>query len=691
MSSRSVSGTTVVKSACSLCFSCCGLLLHVKDGKLVKVEGMPEHPISKGRLCPKGASLVDFVYSPDRILYPMRREGKEWKRISWQKALDIIAEKLLDIKRNYGAHSLVITKGLTYYMGARANAQLVHRFGDVYGTPNHFMADNGCFRTGVVARMKTFGAFVCPDIERSKCVVLWGHNPHASLRHRAWWVIPAAKENGAKLIVIDPRRTPFAREADVHVQPRPGSDGALALGIMNVIISEELYDKAFVDKWTEGFDKLVNHVRAFTPEEVERITWVPAVTVVNIARMYATTKPACIVPGFETPDIRADGFAFCRSLAVLQAITGNFLVPGGLKNVPRWQEHSIRLLDKLEENCLGADRFPLWWEGASREHGEGQATMLLDTMLSEKPYPIKAMIVTGANPLSAWPNTEKVLRALKKLDLMVVMDPVMTQTAQQADIVLPAATFLEKTQMCHFHWEIHGMPYVQMRSKAIQVGESWSDAKFWIELAKRMGYAEYFPWKDELELYDYVMEPMGLTVKGLLEKPEGIMYGECDYNIEKGLQTPSGKVEIVSESLKNVGGDPLPCYCESPESPFSTPELLQEYPLVLTTGSRVPEYFHSQLRGIHQLNNLCPELTAEIHPKTATEYGINDKDMIEVRTKRGAITVKADVTEDIVPGAVNIGHGWQENNVNILTDDAPVDPVSGNPSLKAMLCRVTRI
>ena len=317
--------------------------------------------------------------------------------------------------------------------------------------------------------------------------------------------------------------------------------------------------------------------------------------------------------------------------------------------------------------------------------------MLLDTMLSDKPYPVNAMIVTGANPLSAWPNTEKVTRALEKLDFLVVMDPVMTQTAQQADIVLPAATFLEKTQMCHFHWEIHGMPYVQMRSKAIQVGESWSDAKFWIELAKRMGYAEYFPWKDELELYDYIMEPMGLTVKGLLEKPEGIFYGECDYNIEKGLQTPSGKVEIVSESLKSVGGDPLPCYFEPPESPISTPELLQEYPLVLTTGSRVPEYFHSQLRGIHQLHNLRPELTAEIHPKTAAEYGINNRDMIEVRTKRGAVTVKADVTEDIIPGAVNIGHGWQENNVNILTDDSPVDPVSGNPSLKAMLCRVTRI
>jgi anaerobic selenocysteine-containing dehydrogenase len=225
------------------------------------------------------------------------------------------------------------------------------------------------------------------------------------------------------------------------------------------------------------------------------------------------------------------------------------------------------------------------------------------------------------------------------------------------------------------------------------VGESWSDAKFWIELAKRMGYAEYFPWKDELEVYDYVMEPMGLTVQGLLEKPEGVFYGECDYNLDeqRGLQTPSGKVEIFSESLKSVGADPLPCYQEPPESPLSTPELAREYPLVLTTGARVPEYFHSQLRGLRRLRRLRPEPTAEIHPDTAAQYGVNDKDIIEVRTKRGAIRIKANVTEDIVPGAVSISHGWREANVNILTDDAPVDPVAGNPSLKAMLCRVTKV
>jgi anaerobic selenocysteine-containing dehydrogenase len=247
--------------------------------------------------------------------------------------------------------------------------------------------------------------------------------------------------------------------------------------------------------------------------------------------------------------------------------------------------------------------------------------------------------------------------------------------------------------MCHFHWEIHGMPYVQMRQKAIQVGESWSDAKFWIELAKRMGYAEYFPWKDELEVYDYVMEPMGLTVQGLLEKPEGVFYGEANYGIDeqKGLQTPSGKVEIFSESLESIGDDPLPCYREPPESPLSTPALAQEYPLVLTTGARVPEYFHSQLRGISRLHRLRPEPTAEIHTDTAAKYGIKDKDTIEVQTKRGAIRIKAKVTKDIVPGAVSINHGWREANVNILTDDDPVDPVAGNPSLKAMLCRVTKV
>jgi len=624
----------------------------------------------------------------------MKRDGEEWKRISWPEALDTIANKLLEIKENYGARALAICKGLTYFLGAWGNAQLLHRFADVYGTPNHFTADNGCFRTGVIARTMTFGVpSAVPDAERSQCIVLWGHNPHASLPYQAWWDIPTARKNGAKLIVIDPRRIPFAKEADIHVQPRPGSDGALALGLINVIVSEELYDREFVDKWTVGFDKLVDHAKAFTPEEVERITWVPAETVVDIARMYATTKPACIVQGVQTLDMKADGLNTSRSIAILQTITGNFMVPGGYKIVPPFKERSIRLLDKVEEEPLGSDTYPLWWEGFFRLYGEGQATTVLDAMLSGEPYPIKAMVVTGANPLRSWPNTRKVESALEQLDFLVVMDPFMNETAERADIVLPAATFVEKTQLCQIHWNLYGIPYVQMRPKAIEFGECWSDARFWLELAKRMGYEEYFPWRDELELYDYLMEPMGLTVQGLLEKPSGFFYSEANYKLDeqRGLPTPSGKVEIFSELLAKRGYDPLPCYQEPPESPISTPELAQEYPLVLTTGARVREYLHSQLRGIRRLHRLRPEATAEMHRETAAKYGISDQDTVEVQTKRGAIRIKASITEDIVPGVVNISHGWHEANVNILTDDAPADPVLGNPSLKAMLCRVTKV
>jgi len=694
MKSPSVAGSKVLKSACALCPCCCGIVLHVKDGKLVKVKGMPEHPLSRGRLCPKGASIIDYVYSPDRIQYPMKREGKEWKRISWPEALDTIANKLLKIKETYGARSLAICKGLTGWMGAWGNVQLLHRFADVYGTPNIFSGDNGCFRTSIIARGVTLGApAALVDVERSQCIMLWGHNPHASVPYQAWWDIPIARKNGAKLIAIDPRRIPFAREADIHAQPRPGSDGALALGLINVIISEGLYDKEFVDKWTVGFDKLIDHVKPFTPDEVEKITWVPAQTVMDIARMFATTKPACIVQGFNTLDMKTDGLNSSRSIAILQAITGNFMVPGGFKSCPLFIERSLRLLDKVDEEPLGSDTYPLWWEGFFRLHGEGQATTALDAMLTEKPYPIKAMIVTGANPLRSWPNTTKVEKAMEKLDFLAVMDPFMTQTAERADIVLPAATFVEKTELCQVHWNLNGIPYVQMRPKAIEVGECWSDGRFWLEMAKRMGYEEYFPWRDEFEVYNYLMEPMGVTVQDLLDKPDGFFYGEPEYKIDeqKGLWTPSGKVEIFSEFLAKRGYDPLPRYQEPPESPISTPELAQEYPLILTTGARVREYMHSQLRGIRRLHRLRPEATAEMHRETAAKYGISDQNTVEVQTKRGAIHIKASVTEDIVPGVVNISHGWHEANVNILTDDAPADPFLGNPPLKAALCRVTKV
>ncbi|MFQ5827267.1 MAG: molybdopterin-dependent oxidoreductase, partial [Dehalococcoidia bacterium] len=570
--------------------------------------------------------------------------------------------------------------------------ELIRRFTDVYGTPNVFSVDSMCYRCRLLSYIVTLGRWAVADMDKSQCIVLWGNNPEGSTPPRAWWQIPDALKNGAKLIVIDPRNIPMAKKADIHARPRPGSDTALALGLMNVIISEGLYDKEFVERWTEGFGRLSEHVQAYSPEEVERITWVPAQTIVDMARMFATTKPACIVQGWNTLDQKSTGANSARAVAILQAITGNFDVPGGFATPPPFHLRPIRRIEMTEGEPLGIDRVPLHYSVLGRLFGEGQGMVLPEVILKEDPYPVKAMLVAGSNILRSWPNSNKIEEMLKKLDFIVVMEQFMTEIAQRADIVLPAATFVERTEPADIYVSL-GLPYVQMRRKVIQVEECWPDIRFFLELAQRMGYQEHFPWKDEIEAYEHLMEPSGISVKTLMENPVGMFYGDVEYrNYEaKGVRTPSGKVEIYSAELERLGLDPLPTHREPPESPLSTPELAAQYPLILTTGSRLVEYLHSQLREVPRLRRLQPEAKAEINPASAAECGVNDGDRVKVETPRGSIELKAKVTEDIIAGVVNIPHGWPEANVNMLTDETPVDPIAGNPALKALLCRVTKI
>ncbi|MBI4288320.1 MAG: molybdopterin-dependent oxidoreductase [Chloroflexi bacterium] len=688
---ETLSGTKVVPSACQLCIACCGINLHVQEGRVVKVEGMKEHPMNRGRLCPKGNAIPDLVNHPDRLQYPMKRQGSSWQRITWDEAMDTIVAKLQETKRDYGAKSVAVCLGMVFLTQARANIELIRRFTDVYGTPNVFSVDSMCFRLRLLSYILTLGRWAVSDLPNSRCIIAWGHNPDASSPPRAWWMIPEAVKNGAKVIVIDPRRIPLARKADIHARPRPGSDTALALGMMNVIIAEGLHDKDFVDRWTVGFDKLAEMVKEYPPSAVEKITWVPAQTIVDMARLFATTKPACIIQGWDTLDQKNSGVNNARAIAILLAITGNFDVAGGLTTPPPFHLRPIRLLDKTDGMPLGIDRFPLHYSVLGRLFGEGQGMVLPEVMLKSEPYPVKAMIVAGSNLLMSWPNSRKMEAALKKLDFLVVMDQFMGETAKLADIVLPAATFAERTEPNDIYVSM-GIPWVQMRQKAVQVGECWPDIKFWLELANRMGYQEFFPWKNEIDAYDDLMQSTGISVKNLRDNPAGMYYGSVGYrNYEAhGVRTPSGKVEIYSETLAKMGQDPLPVHREPAESPVSSPELAARYPLVLTTGARVIEYVHSQLRQVERLRRLRPDPEAEMHPETAARYGIRDKDRIKVESQRGSIQLLARVTEDIIPGVVSVAHGWHEANVNILTDETPADPVGGNPALKALLCRVEK-
>jgi anaerobic selenocysteine-containing dehydrogenase len=541
-----------------------------------------------------------------------------------------------------------------------------------------------------MARLLTFGTYPLEDPDKSECVILWGHNPEASeppLANRIY----RALERGLKLIVIDPKRVPLAKKG-IYIPIRPGTDAALALAMMNAIIAEDLYDKEFVEKYSLGFDQLIDHVKGYPPERVAEICSVPAEEIRKISRIYAKAKGASIIQGINSLDQHVNGLQNSRALAILQTITGNYDVPGGWTTNPFMRLTDLRL--PVEEKPIGADKHPLFRSFWGMTAPYGQQMHLPDVILTEKPYPIKAMIVSGGNPAASWPDSEKCKKAFSKLDMLVVMDLFMTETAKLAHIVLPACSSLEMHGLAYNYGLTGGMPFVMLARKVIEPqGESWSDWRFYTELGRRMGYGELFPWNTDEEVIEHLLKDSKVTLKELQENPEGIWFGERCYDIttKSQIRTPSRKIEIYSQTLADAGYDPIPIHKEPTQSPIQSPKLRKEYPLTLNTGARVEEYTHWQMKHVPQLRKLAPDPIAEIHPDTASEYGIVDGDFVVVETQKGQITVKAKITDDLMSGIINVLHGWAEElNQNVLTDLEPADPVTGYPELRAIACRIRR-
>ncbi|MFC1991910.1 molybdopterin-dependent oxidoreductase [Chloroflexota bacterium] len=681
----------VIKTDCIMCINSCGINAYVEDGKLVKVEGMPEHGVSEGYICPRGEALVDYVYAPDRLQHPMKKVDGEWQEITWDEALDTIASELQKIKDKYGAKALAVYSGSLGTENIEL-AGFAQRFRGVYGTPNLLSVEGNCFRSRIMARQMTFGSYPIEEPWKSKTVIIWGQNMDNSRATIAAKVYKALDDGTLEnLIIIDPKRIPMA-DKGTYIRIRPGTDTALMLGMMNVIISEGLEDKEFINKYAIGFDKLAEHVKQYPPEKVEEITWVPAEDIRKIARIFATAKPGANVPGTCSIDQHINGFQGNRALAILQIITGNIDVPGSWITIPFMRLGDLRVTEISEP--IGAEEHPLFRRFWGRTSPYGQQMLFADAVLDEKPYPIKAMIVNGGNPALTLPDSERIQEAMRKLDFMVVMDLFMTDTAKLADMVLPVCSFLEKSGVGYVYGVNTGIPYALLRKKVIEpIGESWADWKIWTELGRRMGYGQYFPWNTDEEVVDFFLKPSGLTREQLeTEHPEGTFYIEDDKKYQGGVyRTPSGKIEIYSETLLENGYDPLPKFIEPSQSPVSSPELAKKFPVILTTGSRIPQYTHSQLRNIPSLRKDAPEPLAEINPETAKKYGITDGDMMVIETPKGKVTMKTQTSKDLSPGIVSIPHGWSEANANLLTSLDVRDPVTGYTEMKALLCRVSKI
>jgi anaerobic selenocysteine-containing dehydrogenase len=661
-------------------------------------------------MCSRGQLILEHLYHPDRVNFPLKRAGGKgegkWQRISWDQALDEIASKIGDIKSSFGAESLSFCGG-TYrtYMWASK------RFFNLLGSPNLTGPGAICHCSSFAVESATYGTMAHSDLRNANSIVVWGHTPSESVPIPEWQQIVAAKRKGAKLIVVDPRFTKTAKLADLWLQIRPGTDAALMLGWLKIIIDEELYDRDFVEKWTVGFDQLKERVSSYTPERVSEITWIPRDKVVESARIYATTKPAALTWGLGCDKQGVNLTHIARARSILRAITGNLEVKGGdligMSGPPGSvvSDVEMELNEKLppeqRRKQLGGDRYRLFsypgWERTSEAVGkmppaymkpptagvtaQANPRAVWQAAIEGTPYPVKGMIVLAGNPLMSLTSTDFVYNALKRLELLVVMDYYMTPTAELADYVLPAASTLERSDIATTGPRVVACP------KAIEpLYERRSDYEFWRELGLRLGQTEHWPWKTAEEVCDYRLKPLGITFEELVEKYEMSAPHEDRKYEEYGFGTPSGKVELYSTIFEELGYDPLPRYIEPPETPVSAPNIANDYPLIMNTGGRFMPMYHSELRQIEAARKVAQDPTIDVHPETATRLGITNGDWVWVETQRGKIKQRARLTEEVHPGMVHVQHGWwfpempgedpglhglRESNANVLCTDTP--------------------
>jgi len=712
------SNKETVTSICGICPGACGVKVVMLDGKIEKILPLKDHPV--GVVCVRGVHAKEIVYSKDRLQYPLLRTGErgegKFKRITWDEALDRTAEALHKIKAEHGAEAIMAYFGrgsfdpsLTDMFGARG-VHLQGTSGYLYpfGSPNTAGVSAVCYSAyGIFASRTTIGlddmALAYPDFAKSELVMIWGANPVTDSPPSDVKKILDAKRRGAKVVVIDHMRSEMAKQADQWVGVRSGTDGALALSMLNVVINEELYDQDFVRDWTVGFEELREYVQQFPPEVAENITRVPQETIVELARAIAKAKGASLTT-FTGLEYSNSGVQTIRTVLILWAITGNLDSPGGLvfrnRTPGRFQRVNLPPPDGAQP--IGADRYPLFCDllkGA-------QFMEAPRAILNDDPYPVRGLLVYGASLLTALPNPDLWKECFKKLDFMAVFDRFLTADAMYADIVFPGTTDYE---MLSYHRYLDG--YCQLRQKVIEpLGEARPGFLFLVELAKRLGYGDLFPDSEEARV-EFFLKGSPVSLEDLKAHPEGIrFYDEPQkyYKYAQGLQrrdgkrgfnTPSGKVEIVSSLLQKYGYDGLPKYVEPIEGPLGSPELLEQYPLVLNTGARMKSAFRSQHLNIPGLLKMQPKPLVLINPRDAATREIADGDKVWVESPRGKVAVWAKVTDDVMTGEVevNVGGGspihakeWREANTNYLTDLDNRDPISGFPVYKALLCEVKK-
>jgi cysteine sulfinate desulfinase/cysteine desulfurase-like protein/anaerobic selenocysteine-containing dehydrogenase len=709
------------RGICGICSAGCWIIAGYDErGAIVSVRADGEGS-RMGIVCALGEHSPEIIYSKNRLLYPMRRKGAkgshEFERITWDDAYDIIVEKLEAVKREHGPEAAAIYTGVGSFEQSLCDVfqpagVAVSSASSVlfpFGSPNTMGVGALCYVSyGMIAPHLTMGRMLINmfnDMENSRMIFVWGTNPATDSPPVEMNRILEAKKRGARVVVIDPRRTAAAKLADAQWVPvRPGTDGALALGMCNVLIQEELYDERFAREWCAGFEDFSRYVQHFRPDLVEHITTVPAGTVVSLARELAATRGVSqlMYTGMEYSHTGVQGI---RTAQVLWALAGQLDVPGGLcftmpsGRFPINRDGLIR--NPVENPRLGRDKFPLY----VKYRDEAHAIALPESVLNGNPYRIRTLIILGGSIITSWPNPALWKKTLGGLEFLVCIDRQLTADAAYADIVLPASTYYENESYMTYG------PMFRIRERMIEpVGESRNDFFILAELARRLGYGHLYP-QTHGELLRYVLKGSGFTPEQVREaggavsiEAEMMQYRKWEKGLLRqdgmpGFDTPTGKFEIASTILAEYGYDPLPVYTEPREGPLSRPDLAESYPLVFNSGARMRTSFHTQHHGIPGLNRKRPEPAVHINTGDAGARGIEDGDMVRIRTMRGEVGMRAMVTHDIAPGFIDANHAcggpvgpraWRECNVNELTDMEQYDPISGFPVYKSLLCEVMK-
>ncbi len=682
---------TLTWSAGAGCHGGCGQKLYVKEGKLVMVEGDENNPWNQGRACPRVLALKQYVYHPDRITTPLKRVGSrgegKFEPISWEEAFDTCESKMREIREKHGAESVIFAQGTGRDVGGPISFLAYN-----YGSPNWCqlgLSGQSCYTPRLGAMKASTGEFAVldasqfsekryedPEWRPPKTIIVWGQNPPPTCPDGFFghWVVDCM-QRGSRIISIDPRNTWMSTRAKYHLQLRPGTDGALALGMLNIIIREELYDKEFVEKWTYGFDKLSERVKEYPVEKVSRITWVPEQTIVDAARLYATSKPSAIQWGVPI-DMCPQGTSVAQAISHLWTVTGNIDIPGGnviarpafgVTTYPYTTEELVGLygqdlVDRLNEKRIGCDTYPM----VKGFRGWAQPDMAIDQINSGKPYPVTGAWIQTANILGGQAARARFhYEALKKLDFVAVVDLFHNPTTMAlADIVLPAATFAEKDSFRSW-WAPMGVIH-----KKIQVGECKSDWEINFEMARRLSDKK-LKWNNPKELFDERLSVAGTTFdemskNGPWKMPEDGPFkpyrrherGLLRRDGKPGFETETGKVELYCKAYEGWGLDPLPYYHEPPQSPVSTPELFEKYPLIMITGARSSMFFHSEHRMIPWLREKNPDPYVEVHPRTAEKFGVYDGEWIYLENDMGRVKRKVRISLRVHPEMVHTLHSW---------------------------------